>query len=82
MKAVTGRVDLWQNNLEELLEEARAIQKRLPSPSLNKCMQKDKARNFTGKMRHGEVLSALRELSEEQSGGMLPLTREIIHLMK
>lgn len=83
VKAVARRVGLWQNNqLDELLEEARAIQKRLPRPSGNQQGQEDKARNFAGNMRQGQVSRALRALNEQQSGGVLPLTRETIHLLK
>ena len=83
VKAVTRRVDLWQNNkLDELLEEARAIQKRLPRTSSNNRRQEDKARSIADKMRQGNVSSALRALNEEQSGGVLALTRETIHLLK
>ena len=35
VKALTRRVDLWLNNkLDELMDEARAIQKRLPRPTV------------------------------------------------
>ena len=52
VKALKRRVDLWLNNkIDDLLEEARAIQKRLPRPSRSKEKKEDKARNFADKMR-------------------------------
>lgn len=83
VNGVTRRVDLWQNNkLDELLDEARAIQKKHQRPSSNNQRQEDKARIFADRMRQGKVSSELRALDKEQSGGVLPLTREIIHLLK
>ena len=74
VKAVTRRVGLWQaNKLDDLLEEAKTIQERLPRPHHNKTPNVDKARNFANKMRNGKVSSALMELASEQSGGILPL---------
>ena len=83
VKAVTRRVELWQNNrLDELLEEARAIQNRLPRLHPSKKPDGDKARNFANKMRHGKVSPALRALDDGQSGGVLPLNKETIDLLK
>ena len=81
MKAIPRRVDLWlDNKLDELREKARAIQKRLPRSSLNNRRQEDKA-EIAEKMRQCKVSSPLRAFIEEQSGGVLPLTREIIQLL-
>ena len=83
MKAVTRRIELWQTNkLDELLEEARTIQKRLPRPHHNKTPNADKARNFANKMRHGKVSPALRALNDELRGGVLPLNKETIDLLE
>ncbi|KAK3860236.1 hypothetical protein Pcinc_033707 [Petrolisthes cinctipes] len=82
VKAVTRRVDLWlTNKLDELLEEARAIQKRPTRLPLNQ-KNKNKARNFADRMRQGKVASALRALNEEETGGVLPLTRDTILQLK
>lgn len=82
VKAVTRRVELWSNNkLEELLEEARTIQRRIPRPQ-KRDRQEDKARSFADKMRQGKVSSALRAMEAEQAGGVLPLTRETINLLE
>ena len=79
VKAVARRADLWLNNkLDELMEEARTIQKRLQNPSASNRTQKDKARNFADRMRQGNVSSALRALNEKDSGGVLPLNRDVI----
>ena len=83
VKAVTRRIDLWQtNNLDELLEEARTIQNRLPRLHHTNTHNVDKARNFANKMRHGKVAAALRALDDEQTGGVLPLNKETIDLLK
>ncbi|KAK3891111.1 hypothetical protein Pcinc_004980 [Petrolisthes cinctipes] len=82
VKAVTRRVDLWlTNKLDELLEEARAIQKRPTRLPLNQ-KNENKARNFADRMRQGKVASALRALNEEETGGVLPLTRDTILQLK
>lgn len=83
VKAVTRRVELWlTNNLDELLDESRAIQKRLPTPPLNKQQNGNGARSFADRMRQGKVAPALRALNEEETGGVLPITRETIHQLK
>ena len=83
MKAITRRVGLWQENkLNELLEEARTIQGRLPMHHRSKTQTVDKARNFANKMRQGKVSPALRALDDEQTGGILPLNKETIDLLK
>lgn len=82
VKAVTRRVDLWlTNKLDELLEEARAIQKRPTRLPLNQ-KNENKARNFADRMRQGKVASALRAINEEETGGVLPLTRDTILQLK
>ena len=79
VKALKRRTDMWQNNkLNDLLEEARTIQKRLPRLQNNGTDTKDKARKFADKMRQGNVASAIRGLSEQSTGGVLPLTDDTI----
>ena len=83
VKTVKRRVDLWQTNkLDELLEEARTIQQRLLTRCRSKIPREDKARKFANKMQNGKVSPALRALDEEQTGGVLPLNRETIDLLK
>ena len=82
VKAVKRRVDLWlDNKLDELLAEARAIQKRLPRLP-RRVRQEDKARSFANDMRQGKISSALRALEAKQSGGVLPINRETINMLK
>ena len=82
VKAVKRRVDLWMNDkLDELLEEARAIQKRLPR-SPRKDRQEDKARSFANDMRQGKISSALRALEAKQSGGVLPINQRTIKMLE
>lgn len=82
VKAVTRRVNLWLNNdLEELLREARTIQSKLPRLSQKNRGPDDKARTFADRMRQGNVSSALRALKEEEAGGVLPINRETIRLL-
>ena len=83
VRAITRRVDLWQNNkLNELLDEARTIQWRLPMFHRSKDQNTDKARKFANIMRQGKVSPAIRTLDDEQTGGVLPLNRETIELLK
>ena len=83
IQAVKRRVDLWINNkLEELVEEARTIQKRLPRQNQNRTGNVDKARKFANKMTQGKVSPALRILDDKQTGGVLPLNEETINLLK
>lgn len=83
VKAVTRRVNLWlNNNLNELLDEARTIQKRLPRPSQKNGRHEDNARSFADRMRQGKVSSALRALNEGEAGGVLPINRQTISLLE
>ena len=83
VKAVTRRVEMWQrDNIDELVEEARTIQKRLPRQKQIRTSNVDKAYNFASKMRQGKVSSALRVLDDEQTGGILPLNEDTIDMLK
>ena len=79
VKAIKRRFDMWQNNkLDDLLAEARTIQKRLPKLQTVGTSVEDKARKFANKMRQGNVASAIRTLSDQSSAVVLPLTSDTI----
>lgn len=83
VKAATRRMDLWlQNKLGELLEEAKLIQRRRRRPTEHNERQKDKAHCFAERMRHGNVSSSLRALSDRDAGGVLPLNRQTLNLLR
>lgn len=83
IEALRRRIELWQNNkIQDLREEARTIQNRLPKHHPKKSATEDKARNFADMMRLGNVASATRALSESSAGGVLPLTSDTINQLK
>lgn len=83
------RLTLWRNGeIESLLREGRMIQRRLskfnkndPSKS-NKNDPTNKARIFAKLVMEGQINSALRYLSEDGSGGVLPLTDDAMRQLK
>ena len=81
VKAVERRVKLWKRGeVVELLNEAKALQKRLGQKNRKRGHEGDKARKFADKMRQGKVAAAIRSLATDGEGaGVLPLneaTRE------
>ena len=70
------RLTLWRNGeIESLLREGRMIQRRLLKS--NKNDPPNKARIFAKLVMEGQINSALRYLSEDDSGGVLPLTDDV-----
>ena len=81
--AIKKRMDKWKNNdLNDILSEARVLQERLNKHGHKRESSEDRARVFGNKMRQGNVASATRSLTEESSGGVLPLTRDTIKQLK
>ena len=75
------RLSLWRNGeIESLLREGRMIQRRLSKS--NKDDPPNKARIFAKLVMEGQINSALRYLSEDDSGGVLPLTDDVVRQLK
>ena len=75
------RLTLWRNGeIESLLREGRMIQRRLSKS--NKNDPPNKARIFAKLVMEGQINSALRYLSEHDSGGVLPLTDVVVRQLK
>ena len=66
----------WRKGeIESLLREGRMIQRRLLKS--NKNDPPNKARIFAKLVMEGQINSALRYLSKDDSGGVLPLTDDV-----
>ena len=75
------RLTLWRNGgIESLSRERRMIQRRLSKSSKNN--PPNKARIFAKLVMEGQMNSALRYLSEDDSGGVLPLTDDVVRQLK
>ena len=80
-KCLTKRLTLWRNGeIESLLREGRMIQRRLLKS--NKNDPPNKARIFAKVVMEGHINSALRYLSEDDSGGVLPLTDDAVRQLR
>ena len=75
------RLDLWnQGNLQQLVNESRTIQNRLPT---NREKTKEEIQSLFSKyMMEGKVNAAIRLLSDEGSKGVLHLSDEILEELK
>ena len=71
------RLILWGNGeIGSLLREGRMIQRRLSK--LHKNDPPNKARIFAKLVMEGQIILALRYLSDDNSGGVLPLTYDVV----
>ena len=71
------RLKLWKNGeIECLLREGRMFQRRIQKSRRNSDPP-NKARIFAKLVMEGQINSALRFLSEAESGGVLPLTEDV-----
>ena len=74
---------LWADGkFEELMSEAKAIQKRLDNNQHKQRGETDKARLFRLKMENGQIGQAARLLEHEESGGLVPLNEETLRKLK
>ena len=72
------RMKLWADGkFEELMREAKAIQKRLDNNQHKQRGETDKARLFRLKMENGQIRQAARLLEHEESGGLIPLNETL-----
>ena len=76
------RLKLWKNGgIECLLREGRMIQRRIQKSSRNSDPP-NKARIFAKLVMEGQINPALRFLSEAESGGVLPLTKDVMRQLR
>ena len=81
--ALGRRMALWQRGeINELLAEAREIQRRTLVRKNKPMHLEDNARLFGNKMRAGKVSAATRSLSKEDANGVLPINRETIRILR
>ena len=73
---------MWQTGARDDLCEARTLQERLKITGDGKQNTDDVARKFFNKMRVGKVSLAARSLTQESSGGLMPINRETLKLLK
>ena len=82
-EAFKRRMKLWADGkFEELMSEAKAIQKRLDNNQHKRRGETDKARLFRLKMENGQIRQAARLLEHEESGGLVPLNEETLRKLK
>ena len=76
-ECLTKRLALWkEGEIESLLREGRSIQKRILKTK--RAKPPDKARIFAKLVMQGQINSALRYLSDDDCGGVLPLTDDVM----
>ena len=74
---MSKRLAQWKDGeINKLLREGRIIQSRIGK--LRSTDPPDKSKVFTKLVLEGQINSALRFLSESSSGGVLPLTDEVM----
>ena len=81
-KALERRLTLWQNgDIDELLDEAEAIQHSLPELNTLKSIG-DISKKFANCMRKGNVNGALKLLTSNMKNGILPLNDSTLNMLK
>ena len=82
-EASKRRMKLWADGkFEELMSEAKAIQKRLDNNQHKQRGETDKARLFRLKMENGQIRQAAILLEHEERGGLVPLNEETLRKLK
>ena len=78
LKSLERKLEIWkEGNISELFEEGKAIQNRLKSDeSSNDIVRKSK--KFKFQMQKGNASGALKILTNNLNGGILPLTCETL----
>ena len=76
---IQRRLKKWINkDIQSLLDETRTLQDRLPN-TMNKPMTNEElSKRFSRLMLEGKVNPAIRLLNNNVSGGVLPLTEEVL----
>ena len=81
LKSIERRFEIWkERNLNELYKEGKAIQDRLKSDGSQNDIAKI-SKEFKFQMQKGNVNGALKILTNNMSGGILPLTDETLQLL-
>ena len=76
------RMELWDSGkIDELFFEATSIQKRL-KPNVGSNSENNISKKFAGLMKNGKVSAAVKLLTENAQGGILPLNDETINLLR
>ena len=76
------RLELWDSGkIDELFFEATSIQKRL-KPNVGSNSVNNISKKFAGLMKNGKVSAAVKLLTENAQGGILPLNDETINLLQ
>ena len=82
LKLLERRFEIWkEGNINELYEEGKAIQDRLKSNGSSNDIAKI-PKKFKLLMQKGNVNGALKILTNNMSGGILPLTDETLQLLE
>ena len=80
-ECLAKRLALWkEGEIDSLLREGRSIQKRLVKTKRTEPPNKDKI--FAKLVMEGQINPALRYLSENECGGVLPLTVDVMGQLK
>lgn len=83
VKTLERRMKLWQEGrLEDLAQEARAIQQRLKCRNVNKRNVEEISNKFTSLMHKGKVNAALRLIDDNMMGNVLPLNDQTLNQLK
>ena len=76
------RLQLWESNqFEELLQESRTLQGRLPKGH-SKMSDEELIKRFTNLMLMGNVKQAVRLLEKDASNGVLPLNEQTLNELR
>ena len=76
-ECLSRRLTLWkEGEIDTLLREGRMIQKRMSKS--RKPEPQNRAKIFAKLVMEGQINSALRYLSEEDCGGLLPLSDDVM----
>ena len=77
-ECLAKRLALWkEGDIDSLLREGRAIQRRLTSSK--RAEQPNKAKVFANLVMRGQIHSALRCLCDDNGGGVLPLSDDVMN---
>lgn len=82
LKALERRLELWhKGEIEGLLNEAEALQSRLPQISERQDIETISKR-FKNMMQKGNVNGAIKLLTNNMAGGVLPLNDDTIEILR
>ena len=79
--ALKRRMDLWENDIQELMEESETIQRNLKSFGGKKSIE-EISKQFIQKTSKGNVNSAIKLLTKKMDNGILPLNEETLKMLR